>query len=366
MDGIDGVLAQIAPNSTPRILSNASLPMPQALREEFFSLNVPGGLNELERVALAGQQLAACYAQTCTQLLEKAALSTSDVTAIGAHGQTIRHRPDLGYTSQVNAPAVLAETTGINVIADFRSRDVAAGGQGAPLVPAFHATVFRTDYPRAILNLGGMANVTLLASVPSPAIAGFDTGPGNALLDLWCQRHTGQSYDAAGKFAAQGQVNPRLLDYLLASEPWLSAPPPKSTGRDLFNADWLDRRLDAWQARDQASRAAAQSLSPSDIQATLQFFTARTIAMAIERAAPDTQEILVCGGGAHNDGLMRALAQCLNRPVLPTDKVGIPGQWVEALAFAWLAYAHLHGIAAGLPDVTGARAPHVLGAFYPA
>lgn len=355
-DGVDGVLASIGPDAPPRVLAEASLPMPESLRRTLLDLNAPGP-DELERAARASIDLAECYAETTRRLLAAAGRAPGDIAAIGAHGQTVRHRPDQGYTLQLNAPAVLAERTGIPVVADFRARDVAAGGQGAPLVPAFHAAVFAGDAPRAVLNLGGIANVTLLA--PGRPVTGFDTGPANMLLDEWCGRHTGQPYDADGAFAAAGKVDANILEYLLASEPWLTRRPPKSTGRDLFNAAWLDSRLGAWEGY-------CRRLSAQDIQATLQRFTARTVAQAIEREAPDTADVLVCGGGARNGGLMRDLAECLGRPVVTTDAHGVPAQSVEALAFAWLAYAHLNGIAAGLPEVTGARGPRVLGALYPA
>ncbi|ANN79543.1 anhydro-N-acetylmuramic acid kinase [Bordetella flabilis] len=356
MDGIDGVLARIVPGARPEVLAQASLPMPADLRTTLLALNASGP-DELGRASLASQALAHCYADTTAQLLQDAALPPSAITAIGAHGQTVRHRPDLGYTVQLNAPALLAERTGIAVIADFRARDVAAGGQGAPLVPAFHAAVFAGDAPRAVLNLGGIANVTLLA--PGRPIIGFDTGPANMLLDEWCRRHTGRDYDDDGAFAAAGKVDEQILAYLVSSEPWLTRRPPKSTGRDLFNAAWLDSRLNAWEGY-------CRRLAPGDIQATLQRFTAVTIAQAIDREAPDTRDVLVCGGGARNGGLMRDLAETLNRPLTPTDAHGIPAQSVEALAFAWLAYAHVQRIPAGLPDVTGARGPRILGACYPA
>jgi anhydro-N-acetylmuramic acid kinase len=355
-DGVDGVLARIAPDAPPQVLAQASLPMPGDLRRTLLSLNAAGP-DELERAARAALALAECYAETAASLLRLGAVTANDIAAIGAHGQTVRHRPDLGYTIQLNAPALLAERTGVPVVADFRARDVAAGGQGAPLVPAFHAAIFASDAPRAVLNLGGIANVTLLA--PGRPVRGFDTGPANMLLDEWCRRHTGQDYDHDGAFAAAGKADLNILEYLVASEPWLATRPPKSTGRDLFNAGWLDARLNAWDGY-------CRRLTPQDIQATLQRFTARTVAQAIEREAPDTHDVLVCGGGTRNGGLMRDLAECLNRPVAPTDDHGVPAQSVEALAFAWLAYAHMNGIPAGMPEVTGARGPRVLGALYPA
>lgn len=355
-DGVDGVLARIHTGAQPEVLAHASLPMPPGLRQEFLALNASGE-NELERAALAANALAALYAQAVESLLAQGRQPASAIVAIGAHGQTVRHRPELGYTVQLNAPAALAERTGIAVVADFRSRDVAAAGQGAPLVPAFHAAVFSSDTPRAVLNLGGIANVTLLA--PGKPILGFDTGPANMLMDDWCRRHTGQDYDADGAFAAAGNVDDNILNYLIASEPWLSKAPPKSTGRDLFNAGWLDARLNAWAGY-------CKQLQPQDIQATLQRFTAQTVANAVQAIAPDTKEVLVCGGGARNGGLMRDLVLCLQRPVHATDDYGVPAQWVEALAFAWLAHAHMEGLPAGLPEVTGAKGPRILGALYPA
>jgi len=354
VDGVDGVLARLEDGQPPQVLANASLPMPENLRRELLALNISGG-DELARAALAANALARVYAQAVTKLLADASVAAADVSAIGAHGQTVRHRPDLGYTLQLNAPALLAEQTGISVIADFRTRDVAAGGQGAPLVPPFHAAIFGASHGRAVLNLGGIANVTLL--VPGQPARGFDTGPANVLLDGWCQRHLGRPYDAGGRWAATGQVLAPLLEQLIGSEPWFGLPPPKSTGRDLFNMQWLDARLAEF---DGAAPA------PQDVQATLQRLTARTVADAIDRAAAGTQEVFVCGGGAHNAGLMQELAYCLQRPVRPTDALGVPAQQVEALAFAWLAHTFMMGKPAGLPSVTGARGPRILGALYPA
>lgn len=353
LDGVDGVLAEIAPGRPPVILAEASSPMPASLRASLLALN-RSGPDELHRAALASRELAQLYAQVVAGLLYRADdCDTSRVAAIGAHGQTVRHRPDLGYTLQLNDPALLAELTRIPVIADFRSRDIAAGGQGAPLVPAFHAAQFQSGEPVAVLNLGGIANVTILR--PDEAPIGFDTGPANMLMDLWCQRHTGLAYDEDGRWAASGAVVPALLEQLLRDEPWLALPPPKSTGRDLFNADWLDARL----ARH------GGDLAPRDVQATLQRYTAETAAQALRRYAPGIARVLVCGGGARNAGLMRDLADCLPCPAQPTDAAGVPAQSVEALAFAWLAWAHVNGVPAGLPSVTGSRGKRVLGACYP-
>ena len=354
VDGVDGVLARLGDGQPPQVLASASLPMPTDLRQELLALNLSGE-DELARGALAANALARLYAQAVSDLLREAGVAACDVAAIGAHGQTVRHRPDSGYTVQLNAPALLAELSGIDVVADFRSRDVAAGGQGAPLVPPFHAAIFGAPEGRAVLNLGGIANVTLLEPGKSPR--GFDTGPANVFLDGWCQRHLGAPYDADGRWAASGQVLAPLLELLIASEPWFALPPPKSTGRDLFNMQWLDSRL----AEFDGPRPA-----PQDVQATLQRLTARTVANAIDAAAAGTREVFVCGGGARNPGLMRELAYCLQRPVRATDALGVPAQQVEALAFAWLAQAFVARRPAGLPDVTGARGPRILGALYPA
>lgn len=353
-DGVDAVLAAFPPAEAPRIIAQTSLPMPPSLRAEFLSLNIPGP-NELARSAQAGNALARLYAQACRQLLNASGISASRVAAIGAHGQTVRHDPQAGFSIQINAPALLAELTGIDVVADFRSRDIAAGGQGAPLVPAFHQAVFRANLPRAVLNLGGIANVTLLEPGQEPR--GFDTGPANVLLDLWCHEKTGALYDAGGDWAASGKTHEGLLAALFDDEPWFAVQPPKSTGRDLFNRSWLMNRL---------ARFDAEALADEDVQATLQSLTALSIQRAIAAHAPATREVLACGGGALNRGLMNELARRLGLPVRPTSELNVPVQSVEALAFAWLAWAHAEGIAAGLPSVTGARTPTVLGARYAA
>lgn len=356
-DGADGVLADFSDPGSPVIVSSASLAMPTALRAEFLALNEPG-INELERAAKAGNQLGDLYAATVQQLLEDTCIDASQICAIGAHGQTVRHDPEAGYTIQINSPARLAERTGIAVIADFRSRDVAAGGQGAPLVPAFHQALFAsTDACRAVLNLGGIANVTLLH--PTRSTSGFDTGPANVLLDTWIQHKKGLDYDDNGSWAASGQVNTKLLEFLIISEPWLEREPPKSTGRHLFNHAWLHERL----AQCELS---VGPFADADVQATLEAFTARTIATAIKRYAPDTAEVIVCGGGALNSSLMGMLGKELPCKLSTTAQYGIPVQLMEALAFAWLSHAWDHGLPGSLPTVTGAKAPRVLGCRYPA
>lgn len=352
-DGVDGVLARFAEGSAPQVLSSTFVPMPDALRQSFLALNQPGD-DELRRAALAGNALAVLYAQAVQQLLDDAGLDRRHIDAIGAHGQTVRHDPDAGYSLQINAPSVLAEHTGIDVIADFRSRDIAAGGQGAPLVPAFHDALFGGNQPRAILNLGGIANLTILR--PGQAPQGFDTGPANMLLDAWIHERRGQPYDDNGNWAASGSVDQALLRHLLQSEPWFDSPPPKSTGRDRFNLPWLRQRLQSFPGK----------LPDAYIQATLQRLTADSIAMALQRWGNDAREVIVCGGGARNGSLMSDLSARLHAPVLPSSHYGVPEQQVEALAFAWLARAYRLRQPAGLPSVTGARHARVLGCCYPA
>lgn len=370
LDGVDGVLVRFDSLGKPSIIARANAPFSQSLRDELLALNAPGE-NELARAAIASNALAALYADVTRSLLRQSGHSAGDIAAIGAHGQTIRHQPAQGYTIQLNAPALLAEFTDITVIADFRSRDVAAGGQGAPLVPAFHMGVFGCAHTRVILNLGGIANITILR--PGAPARGFDTGPANALMDLWCQTHLGEPYDRDGAWGASGQVNEALLDHLVESEPWFSLAAPKSTGRDLFNKEWLEFRLNtatAHRSADMDPRSATRDvsgsrLSPVDVQATLRALTARTACDAILLAAPDVVDVLVCGGGARNAALCQELAKRLPCSLKSTDEFGIGSQDVEAAAFAWLAWAHQNHKPAGLPEVTGARGARILGATWP-
>jgi len=352
MDGVDGVLASFDAKGFPTLTCTATIGMPNTLRNELQALNTSTD-NEIHRSALAANAIADLYAGVVNQLLRHANLTATEIVAIGAHGQTVRHQPELGYTIQLLAPARLAELTSISVIADLRSRDIAAGGQGAPLVPAFHRAIFGTETPRTILNLGGIANVTLLR--PDEPVIGFDTGPANLLLDLWCERHTGQSYDLDGQWAAQGRINDALLEQLLDSDPWFDMPPPKSTGRDQFNAAWLDDRL-----------ATAAALAPADIQATLTTLTARSVTDALARANASEVPIFVCGGGARNSSLMGYLEQTHRAPVQSTEVLGVGTQDMEALAFAWLAWAHVNKNAGNLKEVTGAMGARRLGACWPA
>jgi anhydro-N-acetylmuramic acid kinase len=350
LDGVDAVVADFE-GGRPRLLGDAHLAFDAVMRRELLALNTPGG-NEIERAALAGNALARIYAAAVGEALARSKTPATEVRAIGCHGQTVRHRPELGYTAQIGNAALLAELTGICVVADFRSRDIAAGGQGAPLAPAFHAAVFAdAGEDRVAINLGGIANLTSLPRCGG--VIGFDSGPGNCLLDLWATRHLRTPHDAGGSWAAAGSVSPALLERMLL-EPYFSATPPKSTGRDLFNESWLQGKL--------VGEEKAQ-----DVQATLLELTARSLAEAISRHCHGARRLIACGGGVKNQALMRRLAELAAPASLETsDQHGIDPQLVEATAFGWLAKQALHGKAGNLPSVTGARAARVLGAIYPA
>ncbi len=357
LDGVDGVLVDFSQGT--QVLWHASRGFDAVLRAELLALNRPEGRDELHRAALAANGLARSYAEVVGELLKATGMQRGQVAAIGAHGQTVRHRPQMfdgtGYTLQLNSPALLAELSGITVVADLRSRDVAAGGQGAPLVPAFHQGVFgQPGETVLVLNIGGIANLSVLPG--DGAVLGFDCGPGNALMDGWCQAHTGRPYDDAGQWAATGTVLTALLERLLA-EPFLHEPPPKSTGRDLFHAEWLAGHL----------AACAADAAPADVQATLTEFTARACAEAVQRFGHAGRELLVCGGGAFNTWLMQRIAALLPGVAVGTTATrGLPPLQVEAAAFAWLARQALLGVPGNLPAVTGARGPRILGAIYPA
>ncbi len=353
LDGVDAVIADFAPRSGAvcATLGASYRPYPPALNDELHALQAAGP-DELARVARVSLVLADLYADAIHGALTDAGIDASDLVAAGVHGQTVRHRPDEGWSVQLNNAARVAERAGVTVVADFRSRDLAAGGHGAPLVPAFHRALFGNDLVhRVVANIGGIANVSDLPR--DGAVRGFDTGPGNALLDLWHARHRQGAYDAAGAWAATGRVDAALLARLL-DEPYFTAAPPKSTGRDLFNAHWLDARL------------IGGTVAPRDVQATLVTLTARTLADAIRRHAPGATEVLVCGGGAYNGTLLAALAvELAPRAATTTAAFGVAVEHVESLAFAWLARATLAGESGNLPAVTGARGPRVLGAIYP-
>jgi anhydro-N-acetylmuramic acid kinase len=356
LDGVDGVLVELPEDGAPmQILASAYQAFPEAMRGEAMALQ-QAGENEIHREALLANQLAASYASCVASLLEQA--PQVQVRAIGAHGQTIRHRPELGYTRQTNNPALLAELCGIDVVADLRSRDVAAGGQGAPLVPAFHRAVFgAAGSCRVVVNIGGISNISVLHADGSTT--GFDTGPGNVLMDIWIARHQGKAYDESGAWAGQGVVQANFLA-ALCDEDYLRQAPPKSTGRDLFRSDWLSDKLKTF-----------AHLSAVDVQASLCAFTASTLADAISHFASDVSAVYVCGGGAFNDTLMRQLRtelrlRACHASVENTAKLGVAANHVEAMAFAWLAQRFTLRLAGNLPDVTGAKGLRVLGALYPA
>ncbi len=361
LDGVDGVVVAFdgaSATAPARVLAHQALPLPAELKAELLALNTPSH-NELHRAALAANALTMVYSQTVQALLKHTGLTHQDIRAIGAHGQTVRHQPGahdgVGYTTQLNNPSLLAERTGMCVVADFRSRDVAAGGQGAPLVPAFHAGVFaQPTHTVAVLNVGGIANISVLT--PQQDVMGFDTGPGNALIDHWCQQHTGQAFDNAGAWGQQGQVIPPLLDLLL-QDAYFQQTPPKSTGRDLFHPAWLSAHLQTF-----------ASAAPVDVQATLTEFTARTCTADVKRYAPDARELIVCGGGALNTALMQRLQANLpaSCAVVSSAERGMPPLQVEAAAFAWLARQTLQGLTGNLPKVTGAKGARILGGVYSA
>lgn len=368
LDGVDGVLVDMT--QTPMVvIASASRAFDAEFRAELLRLNTPSH-NELHRAALAANQIAWHYAQVVADLLQQSGLAPSRVTAIGAHGQTVRHQPprvglgsarDLStpptaYTCQLLNPALLAELTGIDVVADLRSRDIAAGGQGAPLVPAFHRGVFgQARAAVAVLNLGGIANLSVLPAASDQPVLGFDCGPGNVLIDAWCQQHTGQAFDHGGAWGASGRCLPDLLARL-QDERYFSLPPPKSTGRDTFSLDWLAHKL-----------APFADAAPQDVQATLTELTASASAKSVESYATESKLLIVCGGGAFNTHLMQRLQSALpGRRVCSSSEFGLPPLQVEAAAFAWLAAQTVARLAGNLPSVTGAAGSRVLGGIYPA
>jgi anhydro-N-acetylmuramic acid kinase len=364
LDAADGILADFS-GQKPHVLASATQAFSNDFRAELLALNSPSD-NELHRSALAANQLAIIYSQVVARLLSQADIAAANVTAIGAHGQTVRHQPqpgqgDVGYTIQLNNPALLAEHTGIDVVADFRSRDVAAGGQGAPLVPAFHRSVFgRPDATALVLNIGGISNLSVLPASDEVGgdvagdVVGFDCGPGNALMDAWCHKHTGQMFDNIGAWAASGQCIDKLLASLL-DEPYLQQPPPKSTGRDLFSTSWLASKLEPF--------AAAR---PQDIQCTLTEFTAKACITGASSYLNNSKELIVCGGGAFNTRLMQRLQAGLpSLRVVSSSVHGLAPLEVEAAAFAWLARQTVLRLPGNLPSVTGAAGPRILGAIYP-
>lgn len=351
LDGID--IALIEQEDQCLLKASVYLPMPEKLRMDILSLCSPG-YDELARSALIEAQWVTLVAQGVTRLLAQESMVPADIRAIGSHGQTVRHDPRRGFSIQIGNPALLVELTGICVVSDFRRRDIAAGGQGAPLVPAFHAALFsQEEYFLAVLNIGGFSNISLFGA--AQPVRGFDCGPGNVLMDAWILHSQGKTFDCNGDWAASGSVAERLLLDMLA-DPFFQTSGPKSTGRELFNMNWLAGHLNN-----------NPGLLAADVQATLLELTARSICSALLSADPQTAELLVCGGGAHNRALMNRIAELLpGCAVDSTASRGVPPDWVEAMAFAWLAHCCLEGIPSNSPSVTGARGPRVLGAIYPA
>ena len=351
VDGIDAALLRFGP--APILVAAHTYPLDDALAEQVLRLSQARSEVLLDDVGRLDTALGEALAAAVLRLLADCGIAASAVTAIGSHGQTLRHQPEgrLPFTMQLGDANVIAERCGITTVADFRRRDVAAGGHGAPLVPAFHAaTLADPREHRAILNIGGIANLTLLPA--GGTVRGFDTGPGNGLMDAWILRHHGARYDREGGLAAGSRADDGLMQALLA-EPWLCLPPPKSTGRDQFHIEWLDARL------------AGRELSTADVQATLNLFTARTIADALRSSQPDCARVLVCGGGVHNPVLLQNLAQQLPELVVESTALhGLDPDFVEAMAFAWLARETLAGRPGNLPAVTGARGLRVLGSVH--
>jgi anhydro-N-acetylmuramic acid kinase len=353
-DGIDAALVRFE-QDRPHLVHALAHPWPDALRTQILRVAQDETRLDLDAYGRLDVAIGHVFADATQRLLEHSGTQASSVRAIGSHGQTIRHRPtgELPFTLQVGDASVLAERSGIDVVADFRRADVAAGGQGAPLLPAVHAMLLANPgHTRVVLNLGGIANITVLSA--DAHVSGFDTGPANGLMDAWHLRHRGEAFDRDGAFAASGQADTALLTQLL-NDPYFALPPPKSTGREHFHLGWLDAQLSDF------------SLSPADVQATLLELTARSLTDAIDRHAGDATDVLACGGGVHNAALMRRLREALQpRSLNSTAIQGVDPDYLEATAFAWLARQRLLGLPGNLPAVTGARGLRVLGAVYPA
>ena len=349
LDGVDAVLMDFSKIAN-RVIGDAFIPYDDRLRAQLLALHQPHA-GELHDAAVLGNQLARMYAQAVDELLHKSRIVSQDIVAIGCHGQTIRHRPDAGYTIQLGNGALLAELSGIAVVCDFRSRDIAAGGEGAPLVPAFHAAAFsHPSVHRVVVNIGGIANLSDLP--PSGNVRGFDTGPGNALMDAWIHRHLGKPFDKDGAWAQSGRLDDNFLNTLLAHE-FFSRKPPKSTGRETFHLQWVEQFLTGRE-------------KPEDVQATLLALTATSIVRSVKSYCAGTTEVYLCGGGAQNGALIAILKAMLPGMLIErTDDLGVGADWVEACAFAWLAHQALQGRPGNLPAVTGARGLRILGAIYP-
>lgn len=351
LDGVDAVAVDFA-GAAPRLLGHYHSEFSPELRARLLGLCSPGP-DEIDTMGNTSVELAKLYAETVDELLNTADIGRKDVAAVGVHGQTIRHRPEAGWTLQLNNPALVAELTGLDVVTDFRSRDMAAGGEGAPLVPAFHRQVFLGEVARSVVNIGGISNITFLpARRGYGKVTGFDCGPGNILLDAWCQKHISRAFDTNGAWGATGTVQPELLERLLA-DPYFDREPPKSTGREHFNLEWLETKL--------------SGEAPVDVQATLMMLTARTITDAVRKFAGQTEEIYLCGGGALNGALAQMIRAEAGSDVYvrSTSVLGVDPMHVEAMAFAWLAWAFLNRLPGNLPEVTNATGSRILGALYP-
>ena len=359
-DGIDAALVRFdADDARPQLLFGRTYPWQPDLRARIVELGQQGAMLSLDAIAELDVRIGRAFATAALQVLADSGTHADEIAAIGSHGQTLRHRPsgEFPYTLQLGDPNTIAERTGIRTVADFRRRDVAAGGHGAPLLPALHAALLQSPIEdRAVLNLGGIANLTLLPRDPgadASLVRGFDTGPANGLMDAWCLRHTGEGFDRDGAFAASGRADAALLARLLA-EPWFPLPAPKSTGRDQFHLGWVEASLRGGE-------------KPADVQATLLALTARSIADALREAQPGTTRVIACGGGVHNGALMAALARALPACTVESSAAhGLDPDCIEAMGFAWLAHATVHGRPGNLPGVTGAKGARVLGGIYPA
>lgn len=354
MDAVDAVLVSFDDQQL-QIRETFSLPYPESLRLRLLQAignhAEPDELGELD--TLTGQH----FAQTANELINQAAIDRTEIQAIGSHGQTIRHQPSgkAPFSMQIGNPSVIAELTGITTVSDFRGRDLAAGGQGAPLVPAFHRWLFRVSaQDRCILNLGGIANITWLPAEAHAAIVGFDTGPANALMDAWCYDQTGKHYDESGQWASEGKVNSELLESL-ASDAYFVKAPPKSTGKERFNLGWINTHLQRF-----------DDLPPEDVQRTLLQLAVTTILEQLPKTS-NNMTVYACGGGTFNPLLMKELRSGLGSAGLKTTAdLGLDPQWVEPVAFAWLARQTLQGLPGNVPEVTGAKGERVLGAIHPA
>lgn len=354
LDGIDAAVVEFEP--TFKLIASHCEPIPSELKQKLQMLTLPGD-NEIDQLGQADIALGKLCSQTVNNLLTASKIRRDQVHAIGSHGQTIRHRPEFGYTLQIGDPNIISEQTGITTVADFRRRDMAAGGQGAPLVPAFHqAMLSNPQQDRILVNIGGMANITFLPANPADSVAGFDTGPGNILMDAWINHHKSCTYDHNGEWACSGLVNQELLSDLLSLS-YFSEPPPKSTGREQFNLDWLLSITNKY-----------LSTPPQDIQRTLLELTANSIADGIKQyVTSHTFELLVCGGGSRNPALVERIQALIpNNEVRISDDAGIDADWMEAAAFAWLAMQCLEGSYGNKPSVTGAKGDRILGAIYQA